>query len=230
MTSFSTPPTPERNNRPAFFSPSLKRKGPRNRIAEMKKSHSANDSEEFFREDDGGGDPAAPRCPPARGASSLPSAHSESQGAVCQPILCGGGAVDRQQTATKGSPQPQLSVAGSWHLISGAARGGLWARAHAVPSLCEVPCGPAASSAVSLGAHLASSLSPGPSVQRPPGHLRPGVSAVLDRTPIARSSGLPALLSALRGSRCGSGKGRAVFIRGAAGGCWKSLEGPDRQD
>lgn len=56
VTSFSTPPTPERNNRPAFFSPSLKRKGPRNRIAEMKKSHSANDSEEFFREDDGGAD------------------------------------------------------------------------------------------------------------------------------------------------------------------------------
>ncbi|KAF5929557.1 hypothetical protein HPG69_006279 [Diceros bicornis minor] len=52
----STPPTPERNNRPAFFSPSLKRKVPRNRIAEMKKSHSANDSEEFFREDEGGAD------------------------------------------------------------------------------------------------------------------------------------------------------------------------------
>ncbi|KAK1327611.1 hypothetical protein QTO34_012900 [Cnephaeus nilssonii] len=51
MASFSTPPTPERNNRPTFFSPSLKRKVPRNRIAEMKKSHSANDSEEFFRED-----------------------------------------------------------------------------------------------------------------------------------------------------------------------------------
>uniref|UniRef100_A0A8C0S5C8 KIAA0930 n=1 Tax=Canis lupus familiaris TaxID=9615 RepID=A0A8C0S5C8_CANLF len=56
VTSFSTPPTPERNNRPAFFSPSLKRKVPRNRIAEMKKSHSANDSEEFFREDNGGAD------------------------------------------------------------------------------------------------------------------------------------------------------------------------------
>uniref|UniRef100_G1NV34 KIAA0930 n=3 Tax=Myotis TaxID=9434 RepID=G1NV34_MYOLU len=56
MTSFSTPPTPERNNRPTFFSPSLKRKVPRNRIAEMKKSHSANDSEEFFREDDGAAD------------------------------------------------------------------------------------------------------------------------------------------------------------------------------
>ncbi|XP_052604496.1 uncharacterized protein KIAA0930 homolog isoform X1 [Peromyscus californicus insignis] len=56
VTSFSTPPTPERNNRPAFFSPSLKRKVPRNRIAEMKKSHSANDSEEFFREDDSGAD------------------------------------------------------------------------------------------------------------------------------------------------------------------------------
>lgn len=56
VTSFSTPPTPERNNRPAFFSPSLKRKVPRNRIAEMKKSHSANDSEEFFREDNGGGE------------------------------------------------------------------------------------------------------------------------------------------------------------------------------
>ncbi|XP_048795065.1 uncharacterized protein KIAA0930 homolog isoform X3 [Lagopus muta] len=54
LTSFSTPPTPERNNRPSFFSPSLKRKVPRNRIAEMKKSHSANDSEEFFRDDDGG--------------------------------------------------------------------------------------------------------------------------------------------------------------------------------
>ncbi|XP_010128562.1 PREDICTED: uncharacterized protein KIAA0930 homolog, partial [Chlamydotis macqueenii] len=54
VTSFSTPPTPERNNRPSFFSPSLKRKVPRNRIAEMKKSHSANDSEEFFRDDDGG--------------------------------------------------------------------------------------------------------------------------------------------------------------------------------
>lgn len=56
VTSFSTPPTPERNNRPTFFSPSLKRKVPRNRIAEMKKSHSANDSEEFFREDGGGAD------------------------------------------------------------------------------------------------------------------------------------------------------------------------------
>ncbi|XP_077025267.1 uncharacterized protein KIAA0930 homolog isoform X4 [Tamandua tetradactyla] len=54
VTSFSTPPTPERNSRPTFFSPSLKRKVPRNRIAEMKKSHSANDSEEFFREDDSG--------------------------------------------------------------------------------------------------------------------------------------------------------------------------------
>ncbi|KAK2499984.1 hypothetical protein MC885_018761 [Smutsia gigantea] len=54
VTSFSTPPTPERNNRPAFFSPSLKRKVPRNRITEMKKSHSANDSEEFFREDGSG--------------------------------------------------------------------------------------------------------------------------------------------------------------------------------
>ncbi|XP_051977126.1 uncharacterized protein KIAA0930 homolog isoform X1 [Xyrauchen texanus] len=51
VTSFSTPPTPERN-RPSFFSPSLRRKVPRNRIAEMKKSHSANDSEEFFREED----------------------------------------------------------------------------------------------------------------------------------------------------------------------------------
>nr|XP_033807598.1 uncharacterized protein KIAA0930 homolog isoform X3 [Geotrypetes seraphini] len=56
VTSFSTPPTPERNNRPSFFSPSLKRKVPRNRIAEMKKSHSANDSEEFFRDNDIDGD------------------------------------------------------------------------------------------------------------------------------------------------------------------------------
>nr|XP_023487003.1 uncharacterized protein KIAA0930 homolog isoform X3 [Equus caballus] len=72
VTSFSTPPTPERNNRPAFFSPSLKRKVPRNRIAEMKKSHSANDSEEFFREDDGGASPG-PRLtvwwPPSISAS-----------------------------------------------------------------------------------------------------------------------------------------------------------------
>ncbi|XP_032367774.1 uncharacterized protein KIAA0930 homolog [Etheostoma spectabile] len=51
VTSFSTPPTPERN-RPSFFSPSLRRKVPRSRNAEMKKSHSANDSEEFFREEE----------------------------------------------------------------------------------------------------------------------------------------------------------------------------------
>lgn len=72
--------------------------------------------------------------PPACGASSLPSAHSESQGAMRLPILGGGGVVDRQQTATEGSPQPRLSVAGSWHLISGAPRGGLWARA-----CCSLP-------------------------------------------------------------------------------------------
>ncbi|MFT7799168.1 uncharacterized protein KIAA0930 homolog [Arapaima gigas] len=53
VTSFSTPPTPERN-RPSFFSPSLQRKVPRSYIAEMKKSHSANDSEEFYREEEGG--------------------------------------------------------------------------------------------------------------------------------------------------------------------------------
>ncbi|XP_061085118.1 uncharacterized protein KIAA0930 homolog isoform X2 [Conger conger] len=53
VTSFSTPPTPERT-RPSFFSPSLRRKVPRSHMAEMKKSHSANDSEEFFREEDGG--------------------------------------------------------------------------------------------------------------------------------------------------------------------------------
>lgn len=52
VTSFSTPPTPERNSRPTFFSPSLKRKVPRTLMAEMKKSHSANDSEEFFRDED----------------------------------------------------------------------------------------------------------------------------------------------------------------------------------
>ncbi|XP_037098772.1 uncharacterized protein KIAA0930 homolog isoform X2 [Syngnathus acus] len=51
VTSFSTPPTPERN-RPSFFSPALRRKLPRHKMAEMKKSHSANDSEELFREDD----------------------------------------------------------------------------------------------------------------------------------------------------------------------------------
>ncbi|XP_007953828.2 uncharacterized protein KIAA0930 homolog [Orycteropus afer afer] len=55
VTSFSTPPTPERNSRPTFFSPSLKRKAPRALMAEMKKSHSANDSEEFFRGEDGSG-------------------------------------------------------------------------------------------------------------------------------------------------------------------------------
>ncbi|CAF90664.1 unnamed protein product, partial [Tetraodon nigroviridis] len=51
VTSFSTPPTPEKN-RPSFFSPSLRRKVPRNRMAEMKKSHSANDSEGFLREEE----------------------------------------------------------------------------------------------------------------------------------------------------------------------------------
>lgn len=51
MTSFSTPPTPEKN-RPSFFSPSLRRKVPRSRMAEMKKSHSANDSEGFLREEE----------------------------------------------------------------------------------------------------------------------------------------------------------------------------------
>ncbi|XP_072123927.1 uncharacterized protein KIAA0930 homolog isoform X2 [Mobula birostris] len=56
VTSFSTPPTPERNNRPSFFSPSLRRKAPKNRMAEMKKSHSANDSEEFFRHGSDNGD------------------------------------------------------------------------------------------------------------------------------------------------------------------------------
>ncbi|XP_078272991.1 uncharacterized protein KIAA0930 homolog isoform X5 [Rhinoraja longicauda] len=56
VTSFSTPPTPERNNRPSFFSPSLRRKTPKNRMAEMKKSHSANDSEEFFRHGSDNGD------------------------------------------------------------------------------------------------------------------------------------------------------------------------------
>lgn len=78
VTSFSTPPTPERNNRPAFFSPSLKRKVPRNRIAEMKKSHSANDSEEFFREDDGGGDlgPFMSQGPTRLRPFSLPLVHS----------------------------------------------------------------------------------------------------------------------------------------------------------
>ncbi|XP_072915294.1 uncharacterized protein KIAA0930 homolog isoform X3 [Hemitrygon akajei] len=58
VTSFSTPPTPERNNRPSFFSPSLRRKTPKNRMAEMKKSHSANDSEEFFRHGSDNGDSA----------------------------------------------------------------------------------------------------------------------------------------------------------------------------
>uniref|UniRef100_H3CCF8 Kiaa0930 n=1 Tax=Tetraodon nigroviridis TaxID=99883 RepID=H3CCF8_TETNG len=55
VTSFSTPPTPEKN-RPSFFSPSLRRKVPRNRMAEMKKSHSANDSEGFLREEEDEGE------------------------------------------------------------------------------------------------------------------------------------------------------------------------------
>ncbi|XP_071407594.1 uncharacterized protein KIAA0930 homolog isoform X2 [Pithys albifrons albifrons] len=76
VTSFSTPPTPERNNRPSFFSPSLKRKVPRNRIAEMKKSHSANDSEEFFREEDGGGKLEQQRSPPCPRCHSLPDLHN----------------------------------------------------------------------------------------------------------------------------------------------------------
>ncbi|KAB0396633.1 hypothetical protein E2I00_020163 [Balaenoptera physalus] len=45
-------------------------------MAEMKKSHSANDSEELFREDDGGGDPAPPRAP------SSPPLQLESRQAV----------------------------------------------------------------------------------------------------------------------------------------------------
>uniref|UniRef100_A0A452S7A7 KIAA0930 n=1 Tax=Ursus americanus TaxID=9643 RepID=A0A452S7A7_URSAM len=50
------PPLGSATIRPAFSPRPFKRKVPRNRIAEMKKSHSANDSEEFFREDNGGGD------------------------------------------------------------------------------------------------------------------------------------------------------------------------------
>ncbi|KAG7455929.1 hypothetical protein MATL_G00246350 [Megalops atlanticus] len=49
LTSLSMPPTPERS-RPSFFSPALHRKLPRN--AEMKKSHSANDSEGFLRDEE----------------------------------------------------------------------------------------------------------------------------------------------------------------------------------
>lgn len=84
VTSFSTPPTPERNNRPAFFSPSLKRKVPRNRIAEMKKSHSANDSEEFFREDDGGG-AGLLLCAPVEGRPLLWLAFTRPS--VCSLVL-----------------------------------------------------------------------------------------------------------------------------------------------
>lgn len=73
VTSFSTPPTPERN-RPSFFSPSLRRKVPRNRSGEMKKSHSANDSEEFFREDD---DEGRTPLPPSRVAGKYLS---------CRPV------------------------------------------------------------------------------------------------------------------------------------------------
>lgn len=75
VTSFSTPPTPERNSRPTFFSPSLKRKMPRTLMAEMKKSHSANDSEEFFREDGGGGEALDARSVP-RASCVLSSTHS----------------------------------------------------------------------------------------------------------------------------------------------------------
>uniref|UniRef100_A0A8D1YXU5 KIAA0930 n=1 Tax=Sus scrofa TaxID=9823 RepID=A0A8D1YXU5_PIG len=98
VTSFSTPPTPERNNRPAFFSPSLKRKVPRHRIAEMKKSHSANDSEEFFREDGAGGELPAPARPgPARPgpACLLPPSRGERASARAG-LSRGAGAVGRQ--------------------------------------------------------------------------------------------------------------------------------------
>lgn len=179
----------------------------------MKKSHSANDSEEFFREDDGGGDLLLPR-PPACGASSLPSAHSESQGAMCQPILGGGGAVDRQQTATEGSPQPRLSVASSWHLISGAPRGGLWARAcRSLPLRgalwpCRLQQGVPRGSPALLP-------EPGPSVRRPPGRLCPGVSAVLNHTySVLRPPCSPLRpASPCRGSSTAGGQGR-VYQRG----------------
>lgn len=74
VTSFSTPPTPEKN-RPSFFSPSLRRKVPRKRMAEMKKSHSANDSEGFFREEEHEGRSRLlpglqPRLRPAGGGGS----------------------------------------------------------------------------------------------------------------------------------------------------------------
>lgn len=95
VTSFSTPPTPERNNRPTFFSPSLKRKVPRNRIAEMKKSHSANDSEEFFREDDGGGDPGPCVCRGLRLVPSFMHARIHTQGARW-PSVVGEGAASRR--------------------------------------------------------------------------------------------------------------------------------------
>lgn len=103
VTSFSTPPTPERNNRPAFFSPSLKRKVPRNRIAEMKKSHSANDSEEFFREDNGGGERAAYEAGPA---AALPGTRGPS---MCSRLGGPSGLgmelrTDRQKSLPRGAP------------------------------------------------------------------------------------------------------------------------------
>ena len=94
---------------------------PRSRMAEMKKSHSANDSEELFREDDGGGDPAPPRAP----CSPPPQLESRQVPRAGRPGWgWSRGQTDRQRP-TERSPQPGAlsaqSVRPSWRsaLISG---------------------------------------------------------------------------------------------------------------
>ena len=78
------------------------------------------------------------------------------------------------------------------------------------PFLCEVPCGPAAPSAVSLGARLPSAPSPGARLSS--GLL--GVSAVLDLThSVLRASLLPSLLQAGPTVGVVPREGGAMFIR-----------------
>ena len=153
-------------------------------------------------------------CPPACGASSLPSAHSESQGAMCQPILGGVELWTDSRWPPRGAPSPGLSVAGSWHLIPGAPRGGLWARVLFPPSArCPAALPPPAGCPSGLPC-------PPPRARARPSSGLLGVSArVSPRSSITsiRSSGLPVPLSAVRGPCRGSstagGQG-CVYQRG----------------
>ena len=117
-------------------------------------------------------------------------------------------------TDSRRPPQPRLSVAGSWHLISGAPRGGLWARAcRSLPLRgalwpCRLQRGVPRGSPALLP-------EPGPSVRRPPGRLCPGVSAVLNHTySVLRPPCSPLRpASPCRGSSTAGGQGR-VYQRG----------------